>query len=227
MKDKLIGLNNWGTIDTSKIKKNYLTGSTKKAMDIFGSLVGIFLFWPLMLIAMAIIKLFDRVPALFIQPRYGMNGNSFLLHKLKTMTIVENAKMLTLDKMQNKPRVEQNLTKTGKFWRETSIDELPQFIDVILGNMSIVGYRPFPFYYIEKWKELPGLKPEILESYLQMIAKFKPGVTSLSSIKGRSNLTLQEKMEYDLLYAKHANIWLDIKIILATVIVVLTREGAR
>ena len=208
------------------IQTVYLNSKIQRIIDIFGAILGLVIGCPFLIIASLVIKIIDNVPVIFYQQRYGKYGKEFILYKLKTLTINETTEMVDAIRMEKKPILDPTVTRTGYFWRRTSIDEIPQFLNVLRGNMSLVGYRPFPYYYAPRLHELSGLTKKDVEYYLNCISSFKPGLTSLSSIHGRSKLKLQQKMEYDMLYAEKACVLHDIKIILDTMIVVVTQDGA-
>jgi sugar transferase EpsL len=226
VEETLLSPTYWQQYQPALVQEKFLNSPIKRFFDIIGAVVGLVLASPLLVLAAGIIKFVDGVPTIFSQPRLGLRGAPFVFYKLKTLTIVETSDMLTSQKMERKPVIDPDLTRTGRFWRTTSIDEIPQFWNVIKGDMSLVGYRPFPYYYVPRLNELPRLDEERVQNYLNIICQFKPGVTSLSSIKGRSKLTMQEKMEYDMIYALKADFWYDVRIILRTVVIVITREGA-
>lgn len=172
-----------------------------------------------------IIKITSRGPVIFTQERVGRNGKLFKIYKFRTMHCNaerELKKILKKNpqaqkewqekrKLKNDPRI----TKIGKILRKTSLDELPQFINVIKGEMSIVGPRPY----------LPSEIKDI-QDYSHIILSVPPGITGLWQINGRSNTTFQERVELDCQYVNNFNLSLDIKIILKTIKVVLKGEGA-
>ena len=216
------------------VQMAYLHGRVKRVMDILVASVGLVLCAVPVAIAAIIIKCMDHVPVLFRQDRFGLDGKPFGMYKLRTLTIVETDQTVTPMIMERKPR-NLAVTRTGSFWRKTSIDEMPQFWNVLKGEMSLVGHRPFPYYYSHRLKELDichegltkcDLCPEDIESYLNIISRYKPGLIGYSSVNGRSDLSFQEKMCYDAEYAAQASLWLDIKILFRAVIVVLTAKGA-
>lgn len=147
----------------------------------------------------------DRKP-FFIQPRPGLNGKIFNLYKFKTMTDMT-------DYNGNLFPDAKRLTPTGNLLRKTSLDELPQFFNVLKGDMAIVGPRPLAVQYLPFYSE---------EEYRRHLVK--PGITGLAQINGRNGLNWESKFAYDIQYVNRISLILDIKIIFMTVIKVLKRE---
>jgi lipopolysaccharide/colanic/teichoic acid biosynthesis glycosyltransferase len=203
----------------------YCQSHTKRLLDIGGALVGLVLLLPIFLVAMVIVRVVDGVPPIFRQARYGYGGQPFTILKLRTFPIDEQPSAVNPQRIQHKPNY--TTTRTGKFWRVHSIDEIIQFWLVLKGEMSLVGHRAFPIYYVPHLAEMPQMTAELAEQYLQTIAQYKPGMTALSAIHGRGNLSLQEKIVYDRQYAEQASLWLDIHILVRSIMVVLTCEGAK
>lgn len=204
----------------SNNSKYYLV--MKRSIDITGALLGlIFLSWLFIIIAI-LIKIEDpKGPILFTQKRVGKDGKEFNMYKFRSM--VSNAEELLKDllkfneisgamfKMKDDPRI----TKVGKFIRKTSIDELPQLLNVLKGEMSLVGPRP----------ALPR-EVALYTSYDKQRLKVIPGCTGLWQVSGRSNLGFKEMVELDLHYIKDSSILFDIKIIYKTVIVLFGSKDA-
>lgn len=164
-------------------------------------------FWLLPFIAL-IVRLDSRGPALFRQARVGMNGELFTCLKFRTMTHNPDAQFIQAQK--NDCRI----TRVGKVLRKTNLDELPQFINVLLGDMSIVGPRPHV-------PELDRLFGDLVPGYTSRTAT-RPGVTGLAQVSGcrgetRSVREMTHRIRFDLFYAKNMGFWLDLKIIVATV----------
>lgn len=162
---------------------------------------------PLIIIACAI-KLTSPGPALFRQIRYGMDGKSIIVWKFRTMSVIENGEIVTQAK-QNDPRV----TKLGKFLRKTSLDELPQFFNVLFGQMSVVGPRPHAVAHNEQYRSQ-------IEGYM-LRHKVKPGITGLAQINGFRGETdtldkMQKRIDFDLIYIRGWSLGLDIEIIFLT-----------
>jgi len=162
---------------------------------------------PLMIIASAI-KLTSPGPAIFRQIRYGMDGKPIIVWKFRTMTVIENGELVVQAK-KNDPRV----TKLGKFLRKTSLDELPQFFNVLFGQMSVVGPRPHAVAHNEQYRSL-------IEGYM-LRHKVKPGITGLAQINGFRGETdtldkMQKRVDFDLIYIRGWSLGLDIEIIFLT-----------
>lgn len=198
-------------------------GVVKRMIDIGGSLTGLLitaLFYPFVALA---IKLDSPGPAIFSQIRVGKNGRRFKIYKFRSMYMDAEARKKELEacnemqglmfKMENDPRI----TRVGKFLRKTSIDELPQFWNVLRGDMSLVGTRP------PTEDEFAGYTP-----YYRRRLCMTPGLTGLWQVSGRSNIdSFDDVVKYDLHYIDHWSLSLDIKILLQTVLVVLFGKGAK
>ena len=211
-------------VEPSLSNLEYLNGRLKRCVDIIGAITGIILYAPIFFVAVFIIKFIDKVPVFFYQERIGLNGKSFVIVKLRTLLI--NEKHITKsDTIYKKPNYAT--TPTGKFWRITSIDEIPQFFLVLKGEMSLIGHRSIPSYYLLYLAQMHNMNPAKTEHYLNVIYQYKPGMSSLSSVNGRGDLTLHQKFMYDLSYACNANVWYDAKLLLQTLYVVVSRKGAK
>lgn len=194
----------------------------KRLIDILGGVVGLFIMIPIMILVAPAIKMESKGPVFFSQMRIGKNGRRFKIYKLRSMyqdadlrkkeLLDKNEMNGYMFKMRNDPRI----TKVGKFIRKTSIDELPQFINVIKGEMSLVGTRPPTIDEYERYETLHRRRISI-----------KPGITGLWQISGRSTITsFSEVVKLDLEYIDHWSLGLDIKILIKTIFVVLFGRGA-
>ncbi|MBX9987794.1 sugar transferase [Priestia aryabhattai] len=201
-------------------KKIYLF--LKRSIDIIFALIGLFLLFPLFLVVAISIKVEDRKgPVFFAQTRIGKNEKEFTMYKFRSM--VSNAEDLLeglLDKNETtgamfKMKEDPRITKIGKIIRKTSIDELPQLINVLLGNMSLVGPRP-PL----------KREVEIYTPYQKQRLLVTPGCTGLWQVSGRSNIGFEDMVELDLQYIIERNIFKDILIIIRTVILLFKKDGA-
>jgi lipopolysaccharide/colanic/teichoic acid biosynthesis glycosyltransferase len=212
------------SIEPSPKSLAYLNGRLKRSLDIFGALVGIIFGMPVFFIAAVVVKFVDKVPILFSQKRIGLHGQPFLILKLRTLVIDEKhvSKPETIYKKPN-----YVTTPTGKFWRVTSIDEIVQFFLVLKGEMTLIGHRPIPFYYLPHLAQIENMNPIKATHYLSVIYQYKPGMSSLSSVNGRGDLTLYQKFIYDLIYTREASFLYDIKLLLQTIYVVVSRQGAK
>jgi len=204
---------NIGKNTTVVVENKFWYEKIKRVMDIVLSLIGLVIAIPLMLIFGIAIKLESKGPVFYSQERVGKNGKVFMLYKLRSMyqNAEENgAKWAEKDD----PRV----TKVGRIMRKTRIDELPQLFNVLKGDMSIVGPRPErPIFTYQFNEEIPGFVNRL---------QVKPGLTGWAQVNGGYELDPAEKLEYDLYYIENRSIWMDIKIMLNTVKVILTGKGA-
>ncbi|MEC0305120.1 sugar transferase, partial [Terribacillus saccharophilus] len=191
-------------------------------MDIFLSLIVIILLMPIFLLIVFLIKLEDRRGAfIFSQVRVGKDGQTFHMYKFRSMVsnaeellanlIEQNEASGPLFKMKEDPRV----TKIGKFLRKTSLDELPQLVNVLKGDMSLVGPRP----------ALPR-EVESYSAYARERLKAVPGLTCFWQVEGRSNIGFDEQVELDIKYINNRNILLDLKLILKTIRVLVGSKDA-
>lgn len=206
-----------------RVSLNRGSKAVKRAIDIAGSLTGIILSAPIMLITALAIKLDSPGPVIFKQERVGQNGRRFYIYKFRSMCIdaEEKKKQLMkqnemnsdfMFKIQDDPRI----TKVGKFIRKTSIDELPQFFNVLAGDMSLVGTRPPTVDEVEKYERNHWRRISI-----------KPGITGMWQVSGRSSITdFDEIVELDTQYIDRWNVLLDFQIIFKTVIQVFLHKGA-
>lgn len=186
----------------------------KRFMDIVLATIGIVFSLPFILVFGILIKWESKGPCFYRQERVGKGGTCFILYKLRSMHM-DAEKEGPQWAQQDDPRV----TKVGKFMRKTRIDEIPQLINILKGDMSVVGPRPERPYFMSKFgEEIPRYS-----SRLQV----KPGLTGLAQVNGGYELTPQEKLEKDLYYIYNQSLWLDIKIILRTMKIVVTGKGAR
>jgi lipopolysaccharide/colanic/teichoic acid biosynthesis glycosyltransferase len=219
---------------------------TKRTIDIFGALVGLLLTVPIWLVIPLLIKLTSRGPVFYTQVRVGRdrrNGprrfhsrtdvvdrrsrdrrredhGGSLFQVIKFRTMVHNAEKMTgpVWAAKNDPRI----TPLGAFLRKTRIDEIPQFVNVLLGHMSLVGPRPERPKFVDEFSEK-------LSSYSRRL-EVKPGITGLAQVEGGYDTSLAsvaDKLRYDLDYIDNWSLWMDIRIMLKTVLVVLTGRGAQ
>ena len=206
----------------------------KRGMDILGALAGLILTSPLMLVTALAIKMTSPGPILFKQSRIGKKGLRFQFYKFRSMfrnvddqihrEYVTNLIKGDLDKINQgdeeaslfKMRSDPRITRFGKIIRRTSIDEIPQFFNVLKGEMSLVGPRPPIPYEVEKYEPW----------HLRRILEAKPGVTGLWQVGGRSTTSFDEMVRLDLRYVQNWSIWLDLKILLKTVRAVIPSKGA-
>jgi putative colanic acid biosynthesis UDP-glucose lipid carrier transferase len=173
---------------------------------------------PVMIGVALAVKLTSPGPVIFRQRRYGLYGEEIIVYKFRSMTVAEDGN-LVVQACKDDPR----LTPIGAFLRRSSLDELPQFFNVLQGRMSIVGPRPHAVAHNEQYRKL-------IKGYM-LRHKVKPGITGWAQVNGMRGETetldkMQARIQYDLDYLRSWSLWLDLWIILKTVKVVLTRENA-
>lgn len=177
----------------------------KRAVDIVGSLAGIVITSPLMLMAAALIKLTSPGPVIFKQERVGLHNKPFFMYKFRSMELQPPSKEKSAWTIKNDPRV----TGVGRFLRKTSLDELPQLFNILKGEMSLVGPRPERPLFVEKFKE------EIPRYMVKH--QVRPGLTGWAQVNGlRGNTSIRKRIEYDIFYIENWTLWFDIKIIFMT-----------
>jgi len=181
----------------------------KRLFDIFVSLLAVLILLPVFAVIVVVIKLSSKGPAIFTQTRAGKDGKPFTFYKFRTMKIDVNPFGAS-----PKSEYDQRLTKTGIFLRKTSFDELPQFFNVLKGDMSLVGPRPLYIAQIVEWND---------EQKKRLLVR--PGLTGLAQISGRGELTREEKLALDVEYVKKTSLLLDFKIIFLTIWQVLTGKS--
>jgi lipopolysaccharide/colanic/teichoic acid biosynthesis glycosyltransferase len=202
----------------------------KRVMDIFGSLVALILFLPAFGLIALLVKLTSEGPVLFCQKRVGQYGKEFSFYKFRTMHVDNDsaihqeyvAKLIAgrgelgsgkgVYKLTNDPRV----TRLGRFLRKTSFDELPQFVNVLTNDMSLVGPRPPLPYEYERYQTW----------HKRRVLELKPGLTGLWQVEGRSRTTFDEMVRMDLKYANTMSLLLDLKILLQTPAAMFSGRGA-
>lgn len=202
------------------VKPKYIQFTLKRLFDIVASLVALVLLFPLFLAVSILIKLSSKGPVFFKQKRVGQYGKIFEILKFRSM--ISNAEKLknTLQnqneqsgpvfKIGNDPRI----TKIGKFIRKYSIDELPQLINVLVGDMSIVGPRPALYEEVMKY-----------EDWQRRRLSMKPGITCIWQVSGRNNISFEKWMYLDMQYIDHWNLWKDFNLILKTIPAVILGTG--
>jgi exopolysaccharide biosynthesis polyprenyl glycosylphosphotransferase len=190
-------------------KKQNLQLFLKRCFDIFGALVGLIVLLPLFLIIAILIKIDSKGPVIFKQERIGKNGKPFYIFKFRTMIEEAVNKGLGYTVAQNDERI----TKIGKFLRKWGIDEFPQLINVLRGEMSLVGPRPTLRYQVEQYNDFE--KRRLL---------VKPGFVGWALIHGRNALNWEERIKYDVWYVENWSLWLDIKIILKTFYLIFIKQ---
>lgn len=181
----------------------------KRLFDFFGSLCGLIILSPVFAVTMFLIKIFMPGPIFFTQERVGKNGEIFEILKFRTMKVDKEAEK-NLDFSKDKER----LTRLGCFLRRTKIDELPQLINVLRGDMSLVGPRPTVTRQVKEYT-----------AYQFQRLNMRPGMTGLAQVNGNVSLPWEQRIEYDIEYVKEFSLILDLKILVKTIGVVLLGEG--
>ena len=214
------------TNDTVVTIYDTLNRMTKRGFDIFVSFFGLIILSPLLIGTIIAIRLESKGKAIFTQERIGKDGKLFKMYKFRTMVVGADdvlKKLLEEDeearkeysknkKLKNDPRI----TKIGKFLRSTSLDEFPQFINVLKGDMSLVGPRPY----------LPREEKD-MGYYYYYITKCKPGITGLWQVSGRSQLCFEDRLDLDLEYYRDdVGVISNMKLAAKTVVKTLKKEGA-
>ncbi|MHC1721416.1 MAG: sugar transferase [Clostridiaceae bacterium] len=203
--------NNLNNLYKEKFEKDPGYFMLKRFMDVFLSVFSLIVFSPLLLLTALAIKLDSKGPVLFLQERVGLNEQHFIMYKFRTMCMDAEEKFESIKeknemsgpmfKIKNDPRV----TNVGKMLRKTSLDELPQLINIIKGDMSLVGPRPSLPREVEKFTS---------EQRKRFLAK--PGLTCYWQVMGRNKIDFEEWMRLDLKYVEERCTWLDIKLIFMT-----------
>jgi lipopolysaccharide/colanic/teichoic acid biosynthesis glycosyltransferase len=198
----------------------------KRALDIVVSVAVLLLSSPLMLAAWVAIRLETPGPAIFKQARVGLKGREFTLLKFRGMWVDAKERFPELYQYQFRsdevagvqfhPDHDPRVTRVGRFLRKTSIDELPNLINVLIGDISLVGPRP----------EIPEMLPYYGEA-AETLLSVKPGVTSLAKVSGRDELSFGATLDFDLRYVAERDLWLDLRIMALTIVTVCRQEGVR
>lgn len=198
------------TIDVRQKKVFWWYRLVKRLVDIIFSIIGLIILSPIWLLIVVIIRMDSSGKALFKQKRVGKDGGIFRMYKFRTM---KNDANLYEEAPRNAG--DKRITKMGKFLRKTSFDELPQLINILKGEMSLVGPRPEMPFVVEKYSKWQRKRLEV-----------KPGLTGLWQILGRKDLPLHENIEYDFYYIQNQSLLLDLVIIVKTFWTVITGKGA-
>lgn len=185
----------------------------KRVFDFVISLCALIVLSPVMLIVAVIIKATSPGPAIFVQQRVGKNGKVYDMYKFRSMCVGAEQQEGGVFCTKGDARV----TPVGKILRATSIDELPQLVNIIKGEMALIGPRPVLTYYPKEWHEYTK---EELKRFDVL-----PGVTGWAAVHGRKTNTVEARFAYDNYYVDNLSMWLDIKILFMTVKSVLTNEG--
>jgi lipopolysaccharide/colanic/teichoic acid biosynthesis glycosyltransferase len=180
---------------------------SKRVFDLVLTIPGLMLLSPVILTVAVLVRIQHGSPVLFAQVRPGFQGRLFTLRKFRTMT---NAR----DEAGNLLPDEVRLTKLGRFLRASSLDELPELLNVLKGEMSLVGPRPLLVQYLDRYSPEQARRHNVL-----------PGITGWAQIHGRNAITWEDKFRLDVWYVDHWSLWLDLKILWQTFTKVIRREG--
>ncbi len=182
-------------------------GCVKRSLDVIVAFLVFSIGAPLFLLLSLVVFLSLGRPVFFKQRRPGYKGNPITVYKFRTMHEMEDDGLLGIGDAER-------MTRLGRFLRSTSLDELPQLLNVLKGEMSLVGPRPLLMDYLPLYNERQMHRHDVL-----------PGITGWAQVNGRNNLSWQEKFEFDIWYVENRSFWLDIKILWLTVVKVFKREG--
>lgn len=188
-------------------KKGFYEKYVKRPQDFLCALLALIVLSPVLLIVAVLVRVKLGSPVLFTQDRPGVNGKIFKLYKFRTMTS-------QTDESGNLLPDEIRLTSFGKKLRATSLDELPELINILKGNMSVVGPRPLLVEYLPRYNKHQARRHEV-----------RPGFTGLAQVNGRNSISWEEKFEWDVNYVDNVSFLEDWRIIFKTVLVVLKRDG--
>lgn len=180
----------------------------KRAIDIIISFFALLILWPLFIVIAILIKIEDNGSVFYKQLRTGKNGKVFEMYKFRSMNVVPRGKEMSIPH-------DKRVTKIGKFLRNTSIDELPQFINILVGDMSFIGPRPWITDYYDSFTDEQKKRCNV-----------KPGIIGLAQAKGRNGLTIFEKINYDIEYVDNISFIMDMKILFESIKIVFKREHA-
>jgi lipopolysaccharide/colanic/teichoic acid biosynthesis glycosyltransferase len=178
----------------------------KRLLDFVFSLLALLILFPVLVMLGFLVRIFLGTPILFIQQRPGKNGKIFKLYKFRSMTDRKDREGKLLPD-------EERLTRFGRFLRASSLDELPELVNILKGDMSIVGPRPLLVQYLDRYNNFQKRRHEV-----------RPGITGLAQVNGRNALSWKKKFQYDVWYVDHVSFLLDVKIILQTIKVVLSHS---
>jgi putative colanic acid biosynthesis UDP-glucose lipid carrier transferase len=191
---------------------------SKRVTDIILATAALMLLSPLMLLIAAAVKITSPGTVLFRQRRYGLNGEEIIVYKFRSMTVCEDGAVVT-----QATKTDNRVTPLGRILRSTSLDELPQLLNVLEGTMSVVGPRPHAVAHNELYRKL-------ISGYM-IRHKVRPGITGLAQVNGLRGETetvekMRERVRFDLEYLSHWSPWLDVKIIMKTVWVMARDQNA-
>ncbi len=218
LQPRYIEINGMAALSVTETPLQGLCALRKRAADVALAIGAIAVSWPLLLVIALAVRLTSRGRVIFKQKRYGLNGEEILVFKFRSMTVCEDG----ADVVQA-TRGDARITPIGRFLRRTSLDELPQIFNVLLGHMSFVGPRPHAIAHNEQYRKL-------ISGYM-LRHKVRPGITGWAQVNGCRGETdtvekMAERVRYDLEYLQHWSLWLDVRILIRTFWMVAKRENA-
>ena len=218
MQPRLLDINGMPALSVTETPLQGMCGVRKRVFDVATALLAIAALSPVLLLIGIAVRLSSRGPIIFKQKRYGLNGDQIEVFKFRSMTVCENGGSVV-----QATRGDKRLTPIGAFLRKTSLDELPQIFNVLLGTMSFVGPRPHAVAHNEQYRK-------IISGYM-LRHKVRPGITGWAQVHGFRGETdtlhkMEQRVRYDLEYLRHWSLWLDAKILVKTLGLVLKRENA-
>ncbi len=219
-REDLLSKEKLGFLSCRRIGHNGLI--LKKSVDIIGSFILLILFFPIMLLAGFLIKITSKGPVCHVRERVGKDFKPFKMRKFRTMTVDAEKQEEKLRLSDNrigpffKVKNDTRVTSLGRFMRKYSIDELPQMINVLKGEMSLVGPRPIFYFEVQEFDEWKQLRR----------FSMKPGLTCIWQVNGRSNSSAEDRLGYDLEYVDDWSLMLDTKLLLKSIPAVLRGAGA-
>ncbi len=175
-----------------------MQSKAKRAIDLIGASAGLVVLGIPMACIAVLVRLTLGSPVIYRQPRPGLHGRTFDIYKFRTMVDATDANG---DPLPNRLRI----TPVGRFLRRTSLDELPELVNVLRGEMSLVGPRPLRTFYLDRYTPEQARRHDVM-----------PGITGWAQIKGRNALTWDQRLALDIWYVDHASVWLDLKILMQT-----------
>lgn len=186
----------------------------KRVIDVLGALTGVLVFAPVLMAAALAVRLKMGKPVLFRQVRPGLRAKPFVLYKFRTMAESEDAAPALGSDVQRLATDGQRLTKLGRWLRRTSFDELPQLWNILKGDMSLVGPRPLFTEYLPLYSSRQARRHEV-----------KPGITGWAQVNGRNDAEWETRLDDDVWYVDHWSLGLDLKIIMLTILTVVSGKG--
>ena len=193
--------------EENKKKDGFYEKYIKRSLDTFLSMGALLIFSPILLVTALLVRIKLGPPVLFIQERPGKGGKIFKMYKFRTMTDEK-------DEAGNLLPDDKRLTDFGKKLRSTSLDEMPELVNIIKGDMAVVGPRPLLVRYLSRYNEHQARRHEV-----------RPGFTGLAQVHGRNEISWEEKFDWDVKYVDHITFLRDVSIIIETIKIVLKRDG--